>query len=97
VLGEDHRGEEGGRRRRGGTYVAGMTDAMPILEHRRLFEPGERSRGGCGPVFSYLTGKDELVSPRQVFVAPTPYLFFQGDSVLPHGPCHETLVNPVRP
>jgi len=24
-------------------YIAGMTDRYAILEHRRLFEPGERT------------------------------------------------------
>jgi dGTPase len=32
-----------GRARAVADYVAGMTDRYAILEHRRLFEPGERT------------------------------------------------------
>ena len=37
--------EEGdaGRARAVADYIAGMTDRFAILEHRRLFEPGERT------------------------------------------------------
>jgi dGTPase len=32
-----------GRARAVADYIAGMTDRYAILEHRRLFEPGERT------------------------------------------------------
>jgi len=32
-----------GRARAVSDYIAGMTDRYAILEHRRLFEPGERT------------------------------------------------------
>jgi dGTPase len=32
-----------GRARVVADYIAGMTDRYAILEHRRLFEPGERT------------------------------------------------------
>jgi len=32
-----------GRARGVADYIAGMTDRYAILEHRRLFEPGERT------------------------------------------------------
>ena len=32
-----------GRARAVADYVAGMTDRYAILEHRRLFDPGERT------------------------------------------------------
>jgi dGTPase len=32
-----------GRARAVADYIAGMTDRYAILEHRRLFDPGERT------------------------------------------------------
>ncbi|MEJ1966163.1 MAG: deoxyguanosinetriphosphate triphosphohydrolase [Gammaproteobacteria bacterium] len=52
LLPPEHRGVAGGEKRRSpeaararavADYIAGMTDRYAILEHRRLFEPGERT------------------------------------------------------
>jgi len=42
LQGENARGAAG-RARAVADYIAGMTDRYAILEHRRLFEPGERT------------------------------------------------------
>ena len=43
AVGEKKRPSETDRARAVADYIAGMTDRYAILEHRRLFEPGERT------------------------------------------------------
>ncbi len=43
ALRAEQAGGESGRARAVADYIAGMTDRYAILEHRRLFEPGERT------------------------------------------------------
>jgi len=42
ICGETPQGDAA-RARAVADYIAGMTDRYAILEHRRLFEPGERT------------------------------------------------------
>jgi dGTPase len=43
ALRSEHASGVAGRARTVADYIAGMTDRYAILEHRRLFEPGERT------------------------------------------------------
>ena len=43
ALRAEHSSGVAGRARAVADYIAGMTDRYAILEHRRLFEPGERT------------------------------------------------------
>jgi dGTPase len=43
LMPDEHRAEPSGHARAVADYIAGMTDRYAILEHRRLFEPGERT------------------------------------------------------